>query len=884
MVLHHIRKIRNPHVRRATYGILSLHGLFLTLVAIKTAIFHIARLKAVVYGSAALMSLLDFVPHVTFAQAPTSIDYSISNSTYPIMTDQGQLVTYMYYYQNESSPYTVGSSVVVSANIPAGMTYHSHEWPAIASQNASQITWNIPANQSRFGMILLRLLVAPEATWPLNNTVTITHGNPDPVTTNNNATAIIIANNTALASSNVDLQISKTVNRNTATLMDDIIFTINYSNQGTQAASGVKVYEVLPPELYIVNTSLTPSSTQNNLYTWDIGTLAPGQGGTITLRTSILPIVENGETIINYAVVSSNMVESNIHNNSAEVSIVVQDAEPNMDIAITAPKTTICVNETLRFTVNIANQGIGNANNVSVRHDKPSSLGWEWSSRAVTSPSIGVYNWTYNTSFFPWANGSFTFDLKGLVVGENQLVPVTVLSNGVEYDTANYTLTIVPESLCNVIEDPDPIPWCTNPSANNYNPNATQNDGSCTYTSTGDNQQTPWCTNPNATNYNPNATVNNGTCTFAIPWCTNPAATNYNPNATVSNGSCIMPTNTGNNTVVTGCMNPAASNYNPNATVSSGYCQFPTNTNTGSTSTGWTSTGTTNTGTVVGCMNPAANNYNPAATVSSGVCTFNPNTGTGWTGEEKSFFILPKATITAAPSKPGTTKVAKPSSKFFTTTPAPKKPTTQQTVQTIKQAIATTQSAPVRMEDIPVTCESNMVSIYQYAKQYDLIDDSDVPDLCKPITRAKLAELMVNYALKLALVEPNLQRRCVFDDIGSYDNESKFFIALACDFGFLGVNKDGSVQKQFRPDALVSRAEFALTATRFLFGDTIKDPLPWQPWYSSAMQALHDAYVMRSIDNPSENILLGHVLSMMRRIDLAELLKNTKYIRIREKK
>jgi|GEM_PF-4780932 len=67
------------------------------------------------------------VPHVTFAQTPTPIDYSISNSTYPIMTDQGQMVTYMYYYQNESDPYTPGSTVVVSANIPAGMTYHSHE-------------------------------------------------------------------------------------------------------------------------------------------------------------------------------------------------------------------------------------------------------------------------------------------------------------------------------------------------------------------------------------------------------------------------------------------------------------------------------------------------------------------------------------------------------------------------------------------------------------------------------------------------------------------------------------------------------------------------------------------------------------------------------------
>lgn len=306
-------------------------------------------------------------------------------------------------------------------------------------------------------MILLRLLVSPQATGPLNNTVTITHANPDPVTTNNSATAIIIANNSAMQSSSVDLEISKTVNRSTATLMDDIIFTIDYENKGTQAASGVKVYEVLPPELYIVNTSRTPSSTQNNLYTWDIGTLAPGEAGTITLRTSILPIVENGEVIINYAVVSSNMVESNIHNNSAEVSITVEDAQPNMDITVTAPKTTICVNETLKFTVNIANQGIGNANNVSVVHNKPSSVGWAGSSRVVTSPSAGVYNWAYNTSFFPGATSSFTFDLKGLVVGENHQIPVKVLSNGVEYDQAIYNLTIVPESVCNVIKDPDPI-------------------------------------------------------------------------------------------------------------------------------------------------------------------------------------------------------------------------------------------------------------------------------------------------------------------------------------------------------------------------------------------------------------------------------------------
>lgn len=78
-----------------------------------------------------------------------------------------------------------------------------------------------------------------------------------------------------------------------------------------------------------------------------------------------------------------------------------------------------------------------------------------------------------------------------------------------------------------------------------------------------------------------------------------------------------------------------------------------------------------------------------------------------------------------------------------------------------------------------------MVEIYKYARENDLISEDDVPNLCKPITRAKLAELMVNYALKLALVEPDLQRKCTFTDISSYDNTAKFFMALACDFGFL---------------------------------------------------------------------------------------------------
>ena len=101
-------------------------------------------------------------------------------------------------------------------------------------------------------MILLRLMVDPDAYGPLTNTVSLNYAGPDPVSTNNDATAVVIANTSAPGSSNIDLAITKTVNRTTATLMDDIVFTIDYINNGTETANDVKVYEVLPPSLILL--------------------------------------------------------------------------------------------------------------------------------------------------------------------------------------------------------------------------------------------------------------------------------------------------------------------------------------------------------------------------------------------------------------------------------------------------------------------------------------------------------------------------------------------------------------------------------------------------------------------------------------------------------
>jgi len=126
---------------------------------------------------------------------------------------------------------------------------------------------------------------------------------------------------------------------------------------------------------------------------------------------------------------------------------------------------------------------------------------------------------------------------------------------------------------------------CTDPNANNYDPSAEWDDGTCDYSIYG-------CIDDTALNYNPDADIDDGSCIYDIPGCTDPSANNYNPLATINNGSCTYD--------ILGCTDPDALNYNPAANVNDGSCEYP----------------------IPGCTDPAALNYNEFATVDNGSCEY----------------------------------------------------------------------------------------------------------------------------------------------------------------------------------------------------------------------------------------------------------------------
>ena len=174
-----------------------------------------------------------------------------------------------------------------------------------------------------------------------------------------------------------------------------------------------------------------------------------------------------------------------------------------------------------------------------------------------TQHSIGVTSWLgdgyADNGFYQWAGQNVNFNCAtwgydcGDIAGSPALDPYQVCLG-----------QLPPSNGCT----PVAIIGCTDPTALNYNPSATVNDGSCIY-----NLQVG-CTNPAACNYSITAVIDNGSCEFlTCAGCTDPTATNYNPSATIDNGSCIY-------TAIPGCTNATALNYNSVATVDDGSCIF----------------------------------------------------------------------------------------------------------------------------------------------------------------------------------------------------------------------------------------------------------------------------------------------------------------------
>ena len=168
------------------------------------------------------------------------------------------------------------------------------------------------------------------------------------------------------------------------------------------------------------------------------------------------------------------------------------------------------------------------------------------------------------------------------------------------------------DGICDLFE----VLGCTDPTACNFEGEATDEDGSCTYVDcTG-------CTNPGACNFNTTATLNDGSCNYdPCTGCTDEEACNYASGADEDDGSCTYALDLWNNSSLNcagecfmdadgdgvcdpdeqwGCTEISACNFSPLAEFEDGSCEFTS---------------------CAGCTDASACNYNDAVSIDDGTCS-----------------------------------------------------------------------------------------------------------------------------------------------------------------------------------------------------------------------------------------------------------------------
>ncbi|MGP0063199.1 MAG: Calx-beta domain-containing protein, partial [Isosphaeraceae bacterium] len=273
---------------------------------------------------------------------------------------------------------------ILSGSLPPGVTVDS----AIASQGATPTVTQgllaadlglLPANATA----TVTLVVSPGATdiGTMTAGFTVLGQNIDPDPSNNAAQVTV---DVAPAT---DLSVAIAPGSAQAVAQIDWTYTVDVTNPGPSAATGVTATSLLPTDVTFVSASSsmgTAPTVQDGTITADMGALAAGGSATLTIVVLPAPAAAIDGSIVLAAAVAGNQADPDPDAEQASLTVPVVPSV-NLTVTLAATPEAIQSGRTITFTATVTNRGTTPATDVSLM--LPSVAGLVYGS---PSPSQGT--------------------------------------------------------------------------------------------------------------------------------------------------------------------------------------------------------------------------------------------------------------------------------------------------------------------------------------------------------------------------------------------------------------------------------------------------------------------------------------------------------------
>ena len=229
------------------------------------------------------------------------------------------------------------------------------------------------------------------------------------------------------------LKVTKSVDLTTAVPGDTLTYTVNYTNEGNAAASGVVLTDTVTSPFATVGVVNDGGTESLGVVTWTLtAPVAAGASGSVSFTVDLASVFPAGETVVSNVAVATSPDDPTCALCTSPPVTTTVTAGPALKVTKSVDLTTAVPGDTLTYTVNYTNEGNAAASGVVLTDTVTSPFATVGVVNDGGTESLGVVTWTLTAPVAAGASGSvsFTVDLASVFpAGETVVSNVAVATS-----------------------------------------------------------------------------------------------------------------------------------------------------------------------------------------------------------------------------------------------------------------------------------------------------------------------------------------------------------------------------------------------------------------------------------------------------------------------